>query len=230
MSKGWKEMDLFEVDWKWLVVLDACRYDFMLEAWPGPGRVEARLSPASCTVEFLRHLRPIPGSCVITGHPFLLRRKDLFDHIIDVGFDYDLGTCPPAYITGYVLRNITRLARFKRVVLWYLQPHHPLIADPRACVPVGTPGTQVYWCYKELHEAGILWGAYSKTLKLVVRSVKMMLPMLVETGTVVITSDHGEGLGKPYTPDEEPVYSHPCGRKELEVRLVPWIVIGGGRD
>jgi len=44
-------------------------------------------------------------------------------------------------------------------------------------------------------------------------------------GKIVITSDHAEGLGIPLREGDKPVFSHPCGSNELEVRLIPWCVI-----
>jgi len=216
--------------WDWLIILDACRYDFFEKNW-SRGVLEARLSYGSCTVEFLNNIPPIPDSILITGHPFPLKRKDKFTKIIDVGFDYNLSTSPPQYITRYVLNHFFYLKKYRRKVLWYLQPHHPYIGKTRLDVPIYaekrpsgfTAERETIARLKWAKKHGILEQAYEDNLKLALSEIKKILPLM--KGRVIITADHGEGLGIPLRLQDRPVFSHPCGRKEWEVRLVPWCII-----
>jgi len=218
--------------WDWLIILDACRYDYFTKLWK-IGRIEPRISLESCSIGVLELMPEIPDSILITGHPFPLKRKDKFTEIIDVGFDYNLSTSPPNYITRWLRENYLYACKFKRRILWFLQPHHPYIGDVKLDVRIYedpktkrlTPQAKTEYLLKKAKEDGILEKAYESNLKLVLRTVKWLITVL--KGKIVITSDHGEGLGEPLRPGDKPIYSHPCNRDELEVRLIPWCEIGG---
>jgi len=218
--------------WDWLIILDACRYDFFVELWD-IGQTESRLSLESCTLGFLEHLPHIPGSVVITSHPFVFLHTDKFTKVFDCGFDYHLSTCPPWLVTECLKRHFHEVLRYERRILWFLQPHHPFIGETRVHILVCLgesrdlllPPDVVIQQFKELKAQGILERAYADNLKLVLAEVKRILPLL--HGKVVITSDHGEGLGKPLRCEDKPVFGHPCNISELEVRLIPWCVVKG---
>ncbi|RLE84853.1 MAG: hypothetical protein DRJ67_09900 [Thermoprotei archaeon] len=214
-------------DWDWLIILDACRYDYFKRLWRH-SEVEARISPGSCTLEFLAWLPRIEDSIVLTGHPFVLDRKDKFTRVVDVGFDDKLNTSPPWYITRSLRRNYTLVSRFKHKILWFLQPHHPHISNPRLDAGIFTdprsreltPQARTTLLFMKAKARGILSRSYEANLRLAIEEIEKILPML--KGRVIITSDHGEGLGEPLRPGDKPVYSHPCGREEWELRLVPF--------
>jgi len=218
-------------NWNWLIILDACRYDYFTKLW-NTGRIEPRISLGSCTIETLEKTPQIPDSILITGHPFPLRRKDKFTETIDVGFDYNLSTSPPHYITRWLRKNYAYACRFKRRILWFLQPHHPYIGVTKLNVRIYeddetkkmTPERKTQALLRKAKRDGILEKAYEDNLKLALQEVRRILPIL--KGRIVITSDHGEGLGKPLRPKDQPIFSHPGGeRKEFEVRLIPWCVV-----
>ncbi|RLI98014.1 MAG: hypothetical protein DRP00_02920, partial [Candidatus Aenigmatarchaeota archaeon] len=126
-----------DLDWDWLIILDACRYDYFARLWK-KSKVEPRLSPASCTLGFLDWLPKIDNSVVITGHPFVFQYKEKFTEIIDAGFDDNLNTTPPWYITRVLRNRYAYVSQFKRKILWFLQPHNPLIGEPRLDVGIFT--------------------------------------------------------------------------------------------
>lgn len=219
-------------DFDWLIILDACRYDYFVKLWPllgFSGYVFPRFSPASCTLEFLKWLKPIKDSIVLTGHPFVLNAKDKFTKIVDVGFDYYLNTSPPWYITQYLKRNFDKVAKFKHKILWFLQPHHPHIGRYRLNAGIYssfihkelTPQEKTTRLFERAYHAGTLSKSYKSNLWVVLKELRKILPML--KGKIIITSDHGEGLGEPLRPEDKLVFSHPCGREEWEVRVVPFV-------
>lgn len=220
----------YKEDWDWLIILDACRYDFFVRNW-GIGKIDYRLSLASDTLGTLRRFPKLEDSILITGHPFPLLFKHKFTKAVDVGFDHHLSTCPPWFINSYVRRHIGMINRFRRKVLWYLQPHHPYIGRTRLDVrifedPVSgkmTPIQKTISLMKKAKREGILENAYEDNLKLVLHYVRELLPLM--KGKVIITSDHGEGLGKPLRSQDKPIFSHPANRFEWEVRLIPYCVI-----
>lgn len=228
------ELDLSS-SWDWLIILDSCRYDYFAENW-SIGVTEPRISWASCTIDFLKKLRPIPSSVIVTGHPFVISFRHLFTKVIDAGFDYRLSTCPPQYVTRTLIREIDVIKYYKRKILWFLQPHHPFIGETKLNIKIYsdmrgysfTPAENVEKAYAEAKKSGILEKAYEDNLKLVLSELRKILPFM--RGKVIITSDHGEGLGKPMKPGDKPVYAHPCNRDELEVRLIPYCVIDNERN
>ncbi|RLI87543.1 MAG: hypothetical protein DRP01_01670 [Archaeoglobales archaeon] len=214
----------------WLIILDACRYDYFKKLWD-LSPVEPRISLASNTLGTLNKMPKFPMSAIVTGHPFPLLRKDKFTKTIDVGFDYYLSTSPPQYITNYIKNHRHRLKPFKTKILWFLQPHHPYIGKTKLDIPIyyrdkPKKMTSDEWKIMKMKEAkkkGILLKAYEDNLKLVLSHVKQILPLL--KGKVIITSDHGEGLGEPLRPQDPPIFSHPPNRNEYEVRLIPYTVV-----
>lgn len=217
-------------EWDWLVILDACRYDYFARLWRR-SRVEPRVSPGSCTLEFLDWLPDMPDAVVVTGHPFVLERADKFGRVIDAGFSEELNTCPPWRVTQCLKLNYTAVTRYRRRILWFLQPHHPLIGEPRLDVGIFTdprareltPQARASLMYMKARMRGILSKAYESNLRLALRELEKALPVM--RGKVIVTSDHGEGLGEPLRPGDRPVFSHPCARDEWEVRLVPYAVL-----
>lgn len=224
-----KPLDL-SFEWDWLIILDACRYDYFSRLWRR-GKVEPRLSPGSCTLEFLNWIPSFKDAVVITGHPFVLERYEKFGEVIDAGFDNNLNTTPPWYVTKVLERRYSYVLRFRRRILWFLQPHHPCIGNPRLDAGIFTdprtkelmPQGRTTLMYMKAKRKGILSKAYESNLKLALREIERIWPLL--HGKVVITSDHGEGLGEPLRSQDKPVFSHPCARSEWEVRLVPFVVV-----
>lgn len=89
----------------WIIVLDACRYDFFVKVWGNEG-VEPRYSLDSYTVDVLKALPVMKDTVVVTGHLFLLLFRDKFGEVIDVGFGYDFDTVHPRRIVSNVLRYV----------------------------------------------------------------------------------------------------------------------------
>ena len=236
-----KKVNLKE-SWDWLIILDAMRYDYFKKCWESDPyyrkldyTLEPRLSYGSCTLEYLGKMPTLHDAICVTGHPFVLQFKYKFKRVVDVGFDNKLNTVPPEYIINYVLKKRYILALYKRRVLWFLQPHypfiHPNIDAPTLTIPIFEdvekgampPQAKIEEMYREAKKKGILEKAYEGNVIWILRELKKLLPHL--HGKIIVTSDHGDGLGKPLRPSDKPVYAHPCNREEWELLLVPWCVI-----
>jgi len=217
-------------DWDWMIILDACRYDFFVKLW-NRGITEPRLSLASDTIGTLKKMPEIPDSILITGHPFPLRFKHKFTHVIDAGFNYKLSTCPPEYIVHKVINYYKFINKFKRKILWFLQPHHPYLGKTKFDLRIYkdilgrkmTPVQESIAAFAEAKRQGILEKAYRDNLEYVLGYVNKLLGVI--KGKIVITSDHAEGLGIPLRKEDKPVLYHPAGREEWEVRVIPYCVI-----
>ncbi|RLF82423.1 hypothetical protein DRN38_00185 [Thermococci archaeon] len=227
--------------WDWLIILDACRFDFF-EKYAFPkirsaypiARLEKRISLASETTGVLERFPKLNNVIVLTGHPFVLQRKDKFPEIIDAKFDYELSTCPPWYMYASFMVHKNRLLLRRRRILWFLQPHHPFIGKTRLNVRIYEGGKssplhgteKIVREYRMYKEKGLLIPAYRDNLLLVTNYVLRMLKHI--EGKIIITSDHGDGLGLPLRPEDPPILSHPADRKEWELRLIPWCIIHKG--
>lgn len=133
--------------WNFLVVLDACRYDFFEATYEKyldfGGVLRKAISPASQTMEWLNMVFPSYYDDVVyvSGNPYVnskVRATDLegnsyfggehFFKIVDAwddGWDDNLGTTPPESVT----RPLASLEFHKaaRYVLHFMQPHEPYV-------------------------------------------------------------------------------------------------------
>jgi arylsulfatase A-like enzyme len=112
----------------------------------------------------------------------------------------------------------------ERMVVHYLQPHHPFIPDPEL-----DPGQSIEnfneeaWddIWDRLRHGEVskerVWNAYRENLRYVLADVELLLEN-VDAETVVITSDHGNAFG------EWGIYGHPNGSLHPAVKHVPWAV------
>jgi len=209
-----------EEEWDYLIILDAMRYDYFAYLWIWHEHTKPYYSLGSCTLDFLQALRPLNMPC-FTSHPFVLGAKGRFRELIDCGWNNYLGTALPEYITHAFLG----LGKPKPTVLWYLQPHHPYIGGFRVPVPIWrglkmVPQKDTSRLLEQLKRDGLLLRAYEDNARYIIHHIYFkLLPHL--QGRIIITSDHGEGLGEPYQSGEKPVFSHPCGSGSSELRIVP---------
>ena len=138
-------IDIKDEDWKFLVILDACRYDFFEEVYKeffNDVVLKKAISPARHTLEWLCKTfdNYYDDTIYISGNPwvnsfvinkkFKFHAKKHFYKIVDVwnfGWDNSLGTIPPREIninfTKQLLKN-----KNKRFILHYNQPHQPYIS------------------------------------------------------------------------------------------------------
>jgi len=132
-----------EEDWDYLIILDACRYDYFAKLHHRylEGSLDWRTSLGSCTPEWL--LKTFTGvykdvvyvsanpyiNSVITVHNLAI--KDRFLKIIDVwlfGWDDFLGTVLPSKVNEAFLSTLIKFSD-KRIIVHYLQPHAPYLSN-----------------------------------------------------------------------------------------------------
>jgi len=133
------------VDEKWdcLIILDACRYDFFKALYSKyfSGKLEKRISLGSCTPEwFCNTFRGYYQDIVyVSSNPYINSKYQIkgcnaaktFYKVIDAWrFCWDdlLGTVHPREVNKLVLKVIRRY-RTKRIIVHYLQPHQPYLAE-----------------------------------------------------------------------------------------------------
>jgi hypothetical protein len=126
------------------------------------------------------------------------------------------GGTPPRYVTDRGIA-VGREHDFDRLILHYLQPHPPYVAN---AVESGRELKQYesdWWGY--LGETGdyeTIWDTYLDELRYVLDDVEILLEN-IDAETVAISADHGESFGEYWE------YGHKTGSVNPYVRTVPWV-------
>jgi hypothetical protein len=148
----------------------------------------------------------------------------LLDEVWRYGWNEDWGTVHPRTVTDRVIQ-VGRESGFERLIVHYMQPHQPFIADGHDLTPtVGRGAFQDnsssgnIWSSVRAGEYSFetAWRAYRANLEMVLEEVSLLLKNL-DAETVVITADHGNAVG------EWGVHGHPAGFPHPAVKRVPWV-------
>lgn len=140
-----KYVDILKEDWKFLVILDACRYDYFKEVYReffDNDNLKKAISPATSTPEWLHKTFDTYYDDIvyISGNPWInsivvdknlkFHAKKHFYKVVDVwdfGWDENLGTIHPRKINMNFTKNLLKYKN-KRFILHYNQPHQPYIS------------------------------------------------------------------------------------------------------
>jgi hypothetical protein len=231
---------IFSEDWDNLLILDACRYDYFHELADLPGTTSYRYSLAPATYQFIRAEftgNKAHDTVYVSSNGWFLQLKDEIGaevyKFIDLLSDGDsveqsgeeMKVPSPKAVTDHALCAFRDYPN-KRLIVHYLQPHHPFI---------GPRGKQ----YSDLDSSSLikvvdasnkdddkLRYAYKENLELVLEEVATLLEQL--KGKTVVTADHGEMLGDrhDYWPSKD--YGHHPGIFNDATVKVPWHVYENG--
>jgi len=229
MIRPVKGIKIMDENWDYLIILDACRYDYfekfnnMIE-----GHLEKKISSSSCTYEWLEKNfsgKKFPDTIYITANPrihtgwfkkWVLKNKNPFYHIEDVWkykWDEELETVLPNEMNDVVKKMIKKYP-YKRMIIHYLQPHPPYIDKDGNKIITSKSRTPLR---KGEISRKMAIDAYIRNLKLVLNAVKNLLENL--NGKIIITADHGECFG------EWLLFSHPGKTYVKELVEIPWFSI-----
>jgi hypothetical protein len=239
---------VMERDWDSLVVLDACRADLFeevadLDRFDG---YERATSLGSMTPEWAR--RNFAGGAFadtvyVSANPHTaLEAGDAFHRHVAVwedGFDEDARTVPPEAVAE-AARDAAAAHPEKRLVVHFVQPHHPFVGDDEVAAYSGWDFTHLTADDHPTHphdpfeaySMGLLdreetWMAYADTLSL---ALDHALDLAADfDGRTVFTSDHGNMVGERGWPVPTPVYGHRPRLRYPELVEVPWAVLDGDR-
>lgn len=244
---------VLEEDWDTLVVLDACRADLFAERADTDGYDEYRTvtSRGSTTREWV--LENFAGGehgdvVYVTANPYVSREAaGAFHRLYEpwvTDFDDDLHTVRPEAVVE-AAREAHEAHPDKRVVVHFMQPHHPFVPAPdlqfdgwqieefegwegdrEGADGPGRPHTPWEALATGLVGREELWQAYGDNLSLVLDAVGDLLEAV--SGRVAVTSDHGNMLGERTFPFPVRVYGHPAGVRNRELVEVPWAVVQRG--
>ncbi|MFB6147069.1 MAG: hypothetical protein ABEJ08_05220 [Halobacteriaceae archaeon] len=226
-------------DWDVLVVLDACRADLMAEVLDETARgdrFESRgtaTSPASTSAPWMERVfgeaddEELAGLGYVSGNPHTASAVDgdrfgLLDEVWRYAWDDDLGTIPPAPVTDRAIAT-WRGRDLDRLVVHYMQPHFPSVADPSfdEGVPLAAFGDRPMSVWERLRFGRVseaeVWEQYRANLRAVLDSVAVLFENL-DADRAVVTADHGNAVG------EWHLYGHVGGVSLPSLRTVPWCV------
>lgn len=251
-------IDVTTADWDTLIVLDACRADLFEErvTTEGYDDYDVVKSRGSATQEWTVQNwagGEFGDTVYVTANPFVSREAgDSFHELYEpwlTHFDEEVATVHPEDATEVAIEAHERHPN-KRLVVHYMQPHHPFLNTPdvqfhgwqipdfedweRHKDETGLseeqenahPHTPWEALYMGMIGKEDLWKAYADNLDVVMESVERLLEGV--DGRSVITSDHGNMLGERTWPIPMRVYGHPTGVRNAELVDVPWAVVESG--
>lgn len=220
----------FDREWDVLVVLDACRYDLFQEVAPEHpvyeyfDSVEPVYSCASSTPEWMEKVDSVPveelsrTNYVSANGYFDTVHEDSFrdfEAVWEYGHDQELNTVPPDVMTDVSLQEY-RGSDAERFVFHYLQPHAPFLHCPGKYGSMDGYAKSHVWVQLERGQVDRdeVWRDYALNLAAVLEHVETIIRNV--SGKVVVTADHGNGLG------EWGIFGHPDYVPVPGVKRVPW--------
>lgn len=235
-------VDIFAEDWDNLVILDACRYDFFQERYQQhglAGDLEVRYSRGAATYQFIQanfRNRSLNDTVYLSANPWYLKLRDVINseihHFINLQtmeddaiewVNEDLRVVTPGTVTRFAEQVIEEYPN-KRVIIHYLQPHHPFIGPIGRRYFAHSSSSLIEVIDQGGPEATInrLREAYTENLNRALEEVSRLLPRL--KGRTVVTSDHGEMLGDrhDYIPTRD--FGHHRGIFNDPTVKIPWLV------
>lgn len=222
-------------EWDVLLVLDACRYDLMLEVadeYDFVEEVERFTSTASSSRQWMSknfvpgYAEEMAGTAHVTGNPFSQRCLDpddwaRLDEVWRYAWDEDLGTIRPRPLTDRAVAAWRDLEP-ERMIVHYMQPHYPFIPRPELHDGMGVAGfgdaDEPFWALVRRGEVDreTAWDAYRENLRVALDEVAF-LRRVIDAEKVVVTADHGNAVGR------FGLYGHPDRVPLSVLRTVPWV-------
>ncbi|WP_254545799.1 LTA synthase family protein [Halomarina pelagica] len=227
-------MNIYEEDWSVLIILDACRIDLIAElasqydflSNPGTFTSLGSSSEEWMSKNFTRDYDgEMANTVYISGNPFTDRVLDddsflVLDEVWRYNWDESLGTIRPRPITDRAI-TLARETNPDRMIVHYMQPHFPSIAQPDFGSRMDPNDFDGIWksAWTDLQTGVIseeaLWDAYLQNLHCVLDDVALLLANL-DADSVVISADHGNAIG------EWGLYGHPAHVPLPCLVTVPW--------
>jgi hypothetical protein len=224
---------VYEREWDVLVVLDGCRVDTLRAVapeFPALGPVDSTWSVGSSSSEWLERTfdterAPVDRTVLVTGNTWTDRYLDAkafeaLDEVWKYAWDEQLNTVPAGAVTDRALAA-ARERDPDRLVVHYMQPHHPFVPDPLAgddgLARTGATSSETNpWVLLRQGEVSRerVRAAYRANLAYVLEEVTALVENVA--GRVAVTADHANLLG------EWGLYGHPMYTPVPALLRVPW--------
>jgi hypothetical protein len=246
---------VLEEEWRNLIILDACRYDFfkaVVEKAKVRGNLSCFVSRGTDTAQFLRENFKVKNEEIVyvTGNPVVSKElKDKFYKLIPVWrdqWDEEAGTVRPEAVYNAAIKAIEDYPN-KRLVIHFMQPHFPYLgyefmdkmdeASP-ANIRRQVLGEKTYKKseYKDSKLALYASYRYAKIGKTIMvegyqKNLEAVLPYALRLATIlpnktVITADHGEAFGEKMSLlVPVSLYGHFPGFRIRALKNVPWFSV-----
>jgi len=222
--------EIHKLDWDFLIVLDACRYDYFRSVYKAylDGDLKLAISRGNHTSTWLKNtftkrfnIPYFSGSPFVNSYgigPFDARKffEKIFN-LYNTCFDSRISTVNPDCVKFFV-----KLKQPKSGIIHFMQPHGPWIGETKLSLPqVQVKFNPIEWTEVKIFNrvkpsVEYLRRAYRDNLRLVLSVVKDLLESL--SGKIIVTSDHGELLG------EDNLFFHDFINHPL-IFQVPWLEI-----
>ncbi|MFB6167185.1 MAG: hypothetical protein ABEJ62_02895 [Candidatus Nanohaloarchaea archaeon] len=233
-------VDVFEEDWDVMLVLDACRYDMFEEISDMEGGLETHTSRGSSTIGWLRgnfRDRDLTDTVYVTSNPQLEWNREkirprLHAEVNLWGEEWseEHNTVLPEDVTRRAVEAGEEYPE-KRMLVHYMQPHFPFVADE---VPEELEGLELedmFWNAMMEDRYGLsreeVWRLYRENLERALPHVEEAAEEI--RGKTVVTADHGNMVGERSSPVPTREWGHPQGVFTRELVEVPWMVLEGER-
>lgn len=221
-------ISVVDQEWKNLIVLDACRFDFFQKFNNIPGKLSKAISRGTSTNDWIINNFPdfYPNIVYVSGNPYITKSiplpyvfkgREHFSYVREVWRDKwseKAGTVTAGVICDVSLET-QELFPKHRMIIHFAQPHEPFIGRVKFSSN-NYPSVFEAWLKGDKIDYSELRLAYASNLKYVLEKVEKLLPKL--KGKTVITSDHGELLG------EMGLFGHYAGWGLSKLTEIPWFI------
>jgi len=233
-----RQLELLTGEWDVLIVLDACRYDVFAEVYRGARPVR---SPANCTPTWVRKALPLMTwkiRAYYCANPVVGRELQkmgllgfplvpLWEKLWQEHTPEKVPSVSPLAVAGYVIGQRAE----PPFVVHLLQPHSPYIGHvPLKVARWGRGRPQITLRCSRLpnperlvRDGKLTWDevrrAYRANIELAMEAVRIIAGNY-SGRKIVVTSDHGELLGKGER------FGHEAHWRDRELFIVPWYEMG----
>lgn len=228
-----KSTSAWEREWDLLIVLDACRRDWMIEVeneYEFISSVDDIWSVGSHSTEWVEQTfsdtsaNMLSRTSYITANHYSKKApKESFAYFDDLSvmeFNKQFASVPAHIVTDRAIKAGRELDIDHQIV-HYMQPHKPFFEKQSGRYDVTVKDWSIgFKLYKNYFSDEIskdkMWGGFINNLRYVLDEVSILLRN-TDAEKVAITADHGNSLGERFLWDHHPRIQHPT------MRRVPWV-------
>lgn len=234
LISGEEQTSVWDKEWDVLIVLDACRAEWLstvASEFEFITEVDSIYSVGGHSAEWIdrtfddQYSQSIKDCAYVTAnHHSKWMEPDKFAHFEDVtNYETDEETlpAPPAHVVTDQAIHVARTKDWNQMIVHYMQPHKPFLnrGDGRRDVSLAAEWSTGYEMYRKVIKGDLtrseLERGFIDNLRYVLDEVELLIEN-IDAPTVAITSDHGNALGERFLWDHRRGVNHPS------VRRVPW--------